>query len=213
MTAYLNRIRTPRKRLSVHRDLQNTFFVVLLGLALGALSKLLDCVPRNHLPLPLSYFDVPNFLGRLAIWLLLAVMLSVYSRSPLRAGLHVFLFFAAMLISYYAYTKFIAGFFPKSYILIWAVCTLISPFLAMLCWYAKGNGIPALLLSSMITGVLFLQAFFFGLTYFDVAYQGLEILVWLAAIAVLYKNPRQCLMMVLLSLLFAVVCKLLLFIV
>lgn len=56
--------------------------------------------------------------------------ISVYKQTRntgliLLAGINVFLFFTGMLTSYYAYTRFIAGFFPKSYIMIWLASVVI----------------------------------------------------------------------------------------
>jgi hypothetical protein len=44
----------------------------------------------------------------------------------------------------------IAGFFPESYMMIWVVMAVISPFIAFVCWYAKGQGIIAISISSII---------------------------------------------------------------
>lgn len=190
MTEYLNRIRKPGPAIPFPERLLHTIGAAAFGLALGWIAKALDCTPSNELPFLVEYLDVRNFFGEMAIWILLAVIISVGSRTPLRAGLHVFLFFTGMLVSYYAYTKWIAGFFPKSYIMIWVGFTCLSPFLAAVCWYAKGQGTAAFLLSSAIVGILFKQAFAFGSGYFDLR-SILNAAVWLAGVAFFYKSPRQ----------------------
>lgn len=205
MLKFLNEIRKPVKDISIYKQIRNTLLVLFAGILLGAFSKFLDCTPVNELPGVFETLDIRNFLGRLSIWLLFAVIISVYSKTPIRAGINVFLFFAGMLTSYYAYTKFIAGFFPKSYIMIWAALTIVSPFLAMIVWYAKGNGSIALLLSSAVVGILFSYAFHFGFFYLDIAYQGLEIIVWLISLVIFYKNPKQLVHMTGLSIIFAVI--------
>lgn len=196
---FLNNIRRPAREIDLSRQIINTGLILGLGLFLGLISKMLDCIPANELPHILEMMDVRNFLGRISIWILLAVAISLYSNTPIRAGINVFLFFIGMLVSYYTYTKFVAGFFPKSYILIWVILTIISPLLASICWHAKGNGAVALLLSSAIVGILYTEAFTFGAYYFYVKYQGLEVLVWIIGIALLYKNPKQLFQMVSLS--------------
>ncbi|MFJ7826619.1 hypothetical protein [Psychrobacillus sp. NPDC096623] len=98
----------------------------------------------------------------------LAVVISVYSKSPVLSAVNVFLFFVGMVGSYYLYTVLVAGFFPKSYMMIWIIMTCISPFLAFVSWYAKGTGIIAISISSIIFVFISRQAFTFGFWYFDI---------------------------------------------
>ena len=192
MTEKLNNIRQPLYDISCTRKAVNTLLVFVFGVFMGIFSKWLDCIPSNYLPYLLEMLDISNFFGRMAVWYLIAVILSIYSKTPLRAALNVFLFFSGMLAGYYTYTRIFAGFYPDtSYLMIWICLTIISPVLAFICWYAKGRGKIAAVISSIIIAVLFLQAFSFGFTYCNVLYQGLEIIVWLAGIAVLYKSPKQ----------------------
>ena len=128
MKSFLDDIRKPDKTDSVVKQIIQSILLFSTGLLLGVLSKHLDYIPSNELPYLIEVLDLRNFLGRLAIWILFAVILSVYSKTPVRAGVNIFLFFTGLLVSYYAYTIFIAGFFPKNYILIWIGLALLSPF-------------------------------------------------------------------------------------
>lgn len=204
MKDFLDNIRRPDIPGKLSKEIRNTVLILLLGILLGAFSKYLDCTPGNEQLYLLELLDVGNFLGRMSVWILLAAAVAVYSCSPIRAGINVFCFFTGMLVSYYAYTYFIAGFFPRSYVMIWAVLTLISPFLAFVCWYARGRGPVACLISAAIVGVLFMQAFYFGMFYFDPG-NPLEILVWLIGIAMLYRSPGQLAAMLGMSVAFAVI--------
>ena len=67
----------------------------------------------------------------MGVWIFLAVAISVYSKSPIRSAVNVFLFFVGMVGSYYLYTVLVADFFPKSYMMIWIIMTCISPFLLL----------------------------------------------------------------------------------
>lgn len=203
MIKWLNNIREPI-HISRRKKILNTLLVFVFGLAMGIGTKFLDCIPSNLLPYFMEILDLRNFFGRIAIWYLLAVIISIYSKTPLRASVNVFVFFAGMLTGYYAYTRLFAGFYPdRAYLMIWIVLTALSPFLAFICWYAKGKGNTSLVISSLISALLFLQAFSFGMTYFNAPYI-LEVLVWAAGIAILYKSPKQTAVMLVLSLVFAV---------
>lgn len=102
-----------------------------------------------------------------AIWIIIALSISIYSNSPIEAGINVFVFFIGMDSSYYLYSTYVAGFFPRIYALIWFGITAISPLLAYVCWYAKGNGKIAIVLSALILAVLFNITFAYGWGYFE----------------------------------------------
>ncbi len=187
MNLFLNRIRSVEKSVSFPQKIINTVGILLLGIFLGAFSKFLDTTPANKLPFLLEYLDVRNFLGRFAIWVLIALCISLYSNSPGRASLNVFVFFAGMVTSYYVYSKYVAGFFPRSYAMIWGGFTLISPVLAFCCWYAKGKGKWALALAAMLLAVLFHMSFSFGMHYFNMR-SILELITFLCSVAVLRRN-------------------------
>lgn len=67
-----------------------TIGVILFGFALGVLQKWIDGSPSNIFPLLLQQLDIRNYFGRLAIWILLATVILVYSKSPLRASINTF---------------------------------------------------------------------------------------------------------------------------
>ncbi len=166
MLKFLDNIRGAEEKISLKRQIINTAVIALLGITLGALSKFLDTVPVNHLPALLQYLDISNFLGRFAVWTFIALCISVFSLSSIRAAVNVFLFFAGMILSYYLYSTFIAGFFPKGYAMIWVGFTAASPFLAFICWYAKGQSRISLFISAGIIAVLFNMSFAYGVGYF-----------------------------------------------
>ncbi|WP_159882096.1 hypothetical protein [Paenibacillus puerhi] len=161
---------------------------------------MLDTTPSNLLPYFLEILDLRNFFSRMGVWIFLALVISVYSKSPVRSAINVFLFFVGMVGSYYLYTVLLAGFFPKSYMMIWIIMTCISPFLAFVCWYAKGKGIIAFSISSIIFMLISRQAFAFGFWYFDIR-NNLELLLWIATIFVLYQSPKQIIKVVIIGLL------------
>ncbi len=189
MKDFLNDIRKPTQ-VPRSRKILYSSLIFMLGVILGTISKLLDETASNLLPYFLEQMDLGNFFSRMGIWLFLAVVIAIYSKSPIRSALNVLIFFVGMVGSYYLYTVLIAGFYPKTYMMIWIVMTLISPLLALICWYAKGRGVIATLISSFIIVAISRQAFAFGFWYFNIKY-SLEFLVWIATIVVLYQSPKQ----------------------
>ena len=111
MIDFLHEIRRP-KRISLSRKLLYSTLIFIVGIILGIVSKVLDTIPSNHVPYLLRFLDLGNFFSDMGIWLFLAVVISVYSQSPIRSAINVFLFFVGMVGSYYLYTVLVAGFFP-----------------------------------------------------------------------------------------------------
>ena len=194
MKEFLNHIRSAENPISGNRKIINTIAVLFLGIALGTFSKFLD-FRQAELPSVLTAIDgaldVHNFLGRFAIGVLLALCISIYSNSAIRAGINVLVFFIGMVASYYLYSNYAAGFFPRSYAMIWFGFTIISPFLAFVCWYAKGKSKSAFMLSILILAVLFNMTFVYGWGYFE-ALSVLELAVFLIGLTVLRRDTLRC---------------------
>ena len=169
------------------RQIIRTVLILLLGNALGALSKFLDCTESNALPPILEYLDVRNFLGRFAIWMLLGLCIAFYSPSPACAAISVFAFFSGIIAGYYAYSKWIAGFFPQRYALIWVSFTVVSPLLAWICWYAKGAGWLSFGISSLLMATLFNASFVYGWLYFNMR-SILELMTFLCGVIILRRS-------------------------
>ena len=193
MIKFLNDIRNVEKPISNNRKIINTIAVLFLGIALGTFSKFLD-FRQAELPSVLmaidGALDVHNFLGRFAIWVLIALCISIYSNSAIRASINVFAFFIGMVASYYLYSNYVAGFFSRSYAMIWVGFTMISPFLAFVCWYAKGKSRPAFVLSVLILAVLFNMTFVYGWGYFK-ARSVLELIVFIIGLTVLRRDTLK----------------------
>lgn len=179
-----------KRNTALSRQIISTTLILLLGILLGAFSKFLDCTAGNALPAILEYLDIRNLLGRFGIWMLLGLCIAVYSPSPICAAVNVFVFFSGMVAGYYAYSKWIAGFFPQSYALIWAGFTVISPLLAWICWYAKGNGKLSLGISSLLIAVLFNASFVYGWLYFNMCSVP-ELITFLCGVAVLRRSSAK----------------------
>ena len=189
--AILEKIRKPSKNVSLNRQIVITLGIILLGFLLGVFQKWIDGTGSSILPMILQQIGIGNYFGRLAIWVLLATIISVYSESPLRAAINTFLFFISMLAGYYLYCNYILGFLPKAYMIMWIVIAFASFFMAYICWYAKGEGIITILISSMIMGVLLAQAFNLNFTQGFYIYHFLEVITWLIGVILLRKKPKE----------------------
>lgn len=195
---FLDKIRAPEKTNSIKTRIFATTGIFVLGICLGTFSKFLD-YRQAELPALLQAFDQAldfhNFLGGFAPWIIIAICISVYSHTAIRAAINVFLFFAGMVASYYIYGNFVAGFFPKSYAMIWIGFTIISPILAFICWYAKGKGVIAFILSAGIIGVLMNTAFAYGIFYISIR-SWLNVSMLILGIVILNRSLKETIMMI-----------------
>ena len=188
---FFDQIRKPSKNVPIKRQIVITLGVILLGFSLGVFQKWIDGTGGSSLPSILQQLDIGNYFGRLAIWILLGTIISVYSESPLRAAINTFFFFISMLTGYYIYCNFVLGFLPRTYMMMWIVIAFASFFMAYICWYAKGNGGIAIIISSVIIGVLLAQAFNLNVTQGFYVYHALEVLTWLIGVILLRRKPKE----------------------
>lgn len=189
--SFLEQIRKPQNNTSLNKQITETAGIILFGFALGVLQKWMDGAPVNAFLVVMQQFDVGNYFGRLAIWILLATIISVYAKSPLRAAINTFFFFISMLAGYYLYCNYILGFLPRTYMMMWIVIAFASFFMAYICWYAKGEGIIAIFISSMIMGVLLAQAFNLNITQGFYIYHFLEVFTWIIGVILLRRKPKE----------------------
>lgn len=190
---YLNRVRKPETQSSLQSKLLMISGSLLLGLCLGTFSKYLD-YRQATLPGILQQIDASldlhNFLGTFAPWVVVAVFLSIKSPSPFQASANVLAFFVGMVASYYLYSNYVAGFFPKSYAMIWMGFTLLSPILAFFCWYAKGTGWLSIVISAGILGFLINCTLAYGIWYVDLR-SALHLVVLVLGVLMLRRKSGK----------------------
>ena len=193
MKAGLYKVRAPKRDIKLPVQITYSILVLLLGIVLGVFSKWLDNTPVNdtiwwqHI---LGILDLRNVFSEIAIWLLIALAISVYSRTPLRACLNVFLFFAGMCASYQLYTIVFAGFNPQRYMMIWYGFTILSPILAFICWYGKGATKVSLIIDILILAVMISVCFAIGFWYFDIV-RIINVVIFVGSVVILYSKPKQ----------------------
>lgn len=148
------------------KDLLLICLILVLGVLLGILAKFLDNISRDNLPVILQQMRLDRLLSRMPIWLFLALIISLYSRTPLKASISVFLFFSGLIGSYYWYSATILGVYSISKVSYWLFFTLVSPVLAYICWYLKLKNYFSRFLLISIISVLAYYVFIDGLVTF-----------------------------------------------
>ena len=82
---FLNNIRKRENKCSLKIKIITTLIIFLVGIVLGFVSKWLDS--RTFDNAILDYLDLGNFFSNMAIWLFIALAISIYSKSPKNASI------------------------------------------------------------------------------------------------------------------------------
>jgi len=113
--------------------LHTIVLLFILGIIAGLVSKYADTVgisSDSNTVLRLyqdSISIVQQITTDLGIWVFVATIVAVVSRSSKAAAIHVFVFFIGMLLAYYFYSMLLFGFFPTYYFYRWGLIALLSP--------------------------------------------------------------------------------------
>lgn len=133
------------------KNILNPVLMFVTGLGLGFFIRLLDMYTQN----------LGNIFSRMAIWILMGVLISIYSRTKKRAMLNILLFCVGMLITYYFVEHVTNGVYSDVYIIGWTAFAFASPLLAYFTWIAKEKGVFPKIISIGIVAVLGLTSIFF----------------------------------------------------
>lgn len=144
----LERIRRPQKRIPLNRAVIYSMGIMACGLITGVGVKLMD-IYTVHLG---------NIFSQMSVWIFICSALAVYSSTPRRAAVNVFLFCAGMLLTYYLTAEGMHSPYSMTFVYGWSVFSLFSPVLAFFTWYAKGKGAVSRLLTAGIVVVLLVMA-------------------------------------------------------
>lgn len=147
------------KKISLWKKLVNPILLLMLGLITGVVIKLLDLYTTN----------LGNVFSELSVWIMIGTMISVFSASPWRAGLNVFVYSIGMLTTYYICAELFNAVWSKGIAFGWLAFSLILPILAFATWYAKGKGFIATILRIGIIAVMLVSAeILFGIGVADI---------------------------------------------
>ncbi|GKV70413.1 hypothetical protein NCCP2716_29110 [Sporosarcina sp. NCCP-2716] len=172
---------------------------ITLGAFFGLASKYLDniAVEEGDMWLEaLSYFG--DLSTRLGIWVLLATFIAAFSKTFVESAINTFLFFVAMLFTYYLYSAYLFGFFPFRYLIIWGALAIASPLFAMIAWEAKNNERRSLLLPALPMGLMLSLSLGMGLFYIHLNYIE-ELIMYFILALIFYRSPKQMAIVIVLS--------------
>lgn len=145
--------------INLQNKILNPISMFIIGAILGILSKLFDI-----------HFEIlGNIFSEFAIWILLGVLISIYSNTKNKAMLNIFLFCIGMLITYYLTAKITNSVYGINFIKGWTIFACISPIFAYFTWMTKEEGIfPKIISIGIISISLFCSIFLFSLNIFDI---------------------------------------------
>ncbi len=121
----------------------NPISLFFIGAILGIISKLLDILfVGNLFMMTLGYMfsDLP-------IWVLLGILISIYSDTRKKAMINIFPFCIGMLISYYVTAELTNAVYSWNFIKGWTIFSCLSPLFAYFTWKIKEEGLFAKFIS------------------------------------------------------------------
>lgn len=130
-------------------------FPFIIGIVSGIIAKLVDV---TYITSRLPVFD--DIMGRFAIWVWAAALISIRSKTALLASARSFLFFAGMLSAYYSYTVIFLHFSPKSQILLWGSISMIALLCGFLIWQVHRESYYTNFISSLPFILFFTEWYF-----------------------------------------------------
>ena len=149
------------------KGILNPIGMLMIGLILGIVSRWLDGYTTN----------LGNMFSQLAIWILLGVLISIYSSTQTRAMCHILPFCLGMLAAYYGAAVMTHGVYSRTYIIGWTVFAIASPIFAWFAWLTKEKGLLPRLIAAGIVLVSVLSSIilFDGFRFYDWIINGLLI--------------------------------------
>ena len=126
----------------------NPASMFVIGLLLGALSRVLDIYTQN----------LGNIFSQMAIWILFGTLIAIYSETKKKAMINILPFCIGMLITYYAAAIISHGVYSSQIIIGWTAFALASPIMAFFAWMTKEKGILPKLIGVGIVAVSVLSS-------------------------------------------------------
>ena len=123
--------------------LLNPLSMLIAGLFLGVVTRLFDIYFQN----------LGEIFSQMAVWILLGTWIAIYSPTKKAAMGNIFPFCMGMLITYYVTAALTHGVYSRSFIIGWAVFSLVSPAMAYFAWMTKEQGVFPKIIAAGIVAV------------------------------------------------------------
>ena len=114
----------------------------IIGLVTGIIIKLIDI----HFRVQHFGFSLSDVFSELGIWILIGVIISLFSKNKKYAMLNIFLFSIGMLITYYITAEVTNSIYGWTFIKGWSLFACLSPILAYLVTLTKEKGLLSLVI-------------------------------------------------------------------
>ena len=89
-----------------------------------------------------------------SLWIFTATLIAAYSKTPVRAGNYVCIFFLAMIGEYYSQKTQHYVFYSHQFFL-WMAIAVFSLFAAMIIWYSRGKGwVSAVIAAAPVSAIM-----------------------------------------------------------
>lgn len=163
-------------------------YYFIFGIFLGIIAKYSDTVSFNSEG-GMVFTIISDITTSIGMWVILATLISVSSRSPKYAAIKVLAFFVGMLLSYYIYSQVLFGFFPTYYFLRWCAIALVSPIGAYIVWFSRGEGWGPAFCASLPIGFLLTQGYSFFYVFSMVT--GFDLFAALFLLVIMTKSKPQ----------------------
>ena len=129
-----DKLKLTAKQITIHLSACYIF-----GVLLGVIAKYSDTVSSNGVK-GMFFSFISDITTNLGIWVVLATIIAVWSRSPIYAGLKVLTFFLGMLLAYYIYSQVLLVFSQPTIFYVSGIIALVSPLAAYTVWFSRGEG-------------------------------------------------------------------------
>ena len=132
---------------------------IILGLFSGFLAKISDVYFYVEY-LGMSFSDMTSEMG---IWILIGVIISLYSKNKNKAMINIFLFSISMLFSYYLMAELTHSIYGYSFIKFWGVFSFFTPIFAYIVCLTKEKNKRAFFIKlAIIISYILIDIFIYG---------------------------------------------------
>lgn len=143
----------------MNKKILNPISMFIIGILFGIISKVLDIYDNTQY----FGFTFGKMFSELSIWVLIGVLISIYSENKKKAMVNILPFCIGMLISYYVMAEFTNSIYGYIFIKGWLIFALFSPIMAYFTWITKEKGIfPKIISISIIIVTIMLDLIIFG---------------------------------------------------